>query len=229
MPNGDSGGFNFGGIFDPLLGVLAAIVDAIIAFLNALLVALVQVLNFLFAGEQGIFGFSFSGLDKVFRGLKNILDQVFKVTVIAALKHLLALYQKLQRWIRKLKMWLDRFRKLQQLNQVMAFRRLINLIQRIRKVLVVLRILHVKWASKLDNWLAGIEGKLIQRTAQIQAKTNEIIAWLNVVADPVQAYKKGLLFGAYGRSIKGFFNALDKGILEQFFPVLKQRPKGTRG
>ncbi len=227
MPNGEGGGFDFGGIFDPLVGILAALIDAIIAFLNALVVALVQVLNFLFEGELGIFGFSFSGLDKVFRGLKNILDQVFKVSVVAALKHLLSLYQRLQKWIAKLKEWLDRLRKLQQTYQLMAMRRFINLIQRIRKVLVVLRILHVKWASKLDNWLAGIEGKLISRTAQIQAKTNEIIGWLNVVADPALAYKKGLLFGAYGRSIKGFFNALDKGILEQCFPVLKQRSKRT--
>src|SRR6266436_10108831 len=42
--NGGGGGFDFGGIFDPLIGVLAAIIDAIIAFLNALVVALVQVL-----------------------------------------------------------------------------------------------------------------------------------------------------------------------------------------
>ena len=43
MPNGDGGGFDFGGIFDPLVGILAALIDAIIAFLNALVVALVPV------------------------------------------------------------------------------------------------------------------------------------------------------------------------------------------
>ncbi|SRR5712691_209887 len=227
MPNGGDGGggFDFGGIFDPLVGILAALIDAIIAFLQELVVALVQVLNFLFEGEIGIFGFSRSGLDSIFKGLKNILDQVFKVSVVAALKHLLSLYQRLQKWIAKLKVWLDRLRKIQQTYQLTALRRFINLIQRIRKVLVLFRILHLKFASKLDNWLAGIEGKLISRTAQLQAKMNEIIGWINVVADPFQAYRKGLLFGSYGRMINGFFGALTAAGLAQFFPVLKQSPK----
>ncbi len=226
--NGGGGGFDFGGIFDPLIGVLAAIIDAIIAFLNALVVALVQVLNFLFQGELGIFSFSNKGLDSIWRGFKNLMDQVFKVWVTAALKHLLSLYQKLAAWVAKLKAWLDRLRRIQQLYQVQALKRFINLIQRIRQVLVVFRLLHLKFASKLDNWLAGIEGKLITRLADYARKTNEIIAWLNVVADPIQAYRKGLLFGAYGRMGRGLFNALGKTDLVVFFPILKQSPKGTR-
>ena len=124
--------------------------------------------------------------------------------------------------------WLDRLRRIQQLYQVQALKRFINLIQRIRQVLVVFRLLHLKFASKLDNWLAGIEGKLITRLADYARKTNEIIAWLNVVADPIQAYRKGLLFGAYGRMGRGLFNALGKTDLVVFFPILKQSPKGTR-
>src|SRR5260370_2397776 len=97
MPNGDTGGagFDFGGIFDSLLGVLAGIIQAIINFLVSLVSALVQVLNFLYAGELGIFGFSFAGLDKIYRGLKNIQEAVFTISVTAALNHVLSLYQRL--------------------------------------------------------------------------------------------------------------------------------------
>jgi hypothetical protein len=222
MPNGDTGGggFDFGGIFDPLLGVLAGIIQAIIDFLNALVAALVQALNILFAGEVGIFGFSFAGLDRVFRGFKNLLDQVFKIHVTAALQHLLSLYQKLAKWIAKLKMWLDRLRKIQQLQQAQALRRVINLIQRIRQILVVLRILHVKFAAKLDNWLAGIEGKLITRTAQLAAKTNEIIAWINLIADPTGLFRPGALLGSLTGTIGAFADALGAAGLKNLFPWL---------
>src|SRR5713101_269122 len=54
-------------------------------------------------------------------------------------------------------------------------RDVINMIQRIRKILVVFRILHLKFATKLDNWLAGIEGKLTQREVENRRKINEII------------------------------------------------------
>ncbi len=210
MPNGDGGGsgFDFGGIFDPLLGVLAAIIQAIIDFLNALVHAIVDVVNFLFAGEQGIFGFSFKSLNEVYKGLKNIMDQVFKVSVVAALKHLLSLYQKLQVWIRKLKAFLDRLQKIQQLYHAQAFKRVINLIQRIRKILVLFRIFHLKFATKLDAWLAGIEGKLITREAEIQRKTNEIIGWINFIADPTKLFRLSPLAQSLYRYIRGLRGVL---------------------
>ncbi len=229
MPNGDTGGggFDFSGIFDSLLGGLAGIIQAIIDFLNSLVSALVQILNFLFAGEVAILGFSAGGLTDVFKGLKNILDQVFKVSVVGALKHLLSLYQKLQRWIAKLKMWLDRLRKIQQLQQAQALRRVINLIQRIRKVLVVLRILHVKFAAKLDNWLAGIEGKLIRRTFELQRKTNEIIGWLDLVLDPRALFRAGSYFGTVRRGLTGVLGAAQAIGLQKLFPQLVSNPGGT--
>jgi hypothetical protein len=205
--NGGGGGFDFGGIFDPLLGVLAAIVQAIIDFLNALVGVLVQVLNFLLQGEQAIFGFSFASLSEVFKGLKNILDQVFKVTVVAALKHLLSLYQKLQQWIRKLKPWLDKLRKLQQ-QQQQAMKRFINLIQRIRQVLVIFRIFHLKFARKLDDWLAGIEGKLITRVSQLQRKTNEIIGWIDFIADPTRLLRLAPMAQSIYRYLRGLRGVL---------------------
>ncbi len=186
MPNGDGGGNGFGGIFDPLVAALAAIIQAIIDFLVALVNALVQILNFLFEGEVGIFGFSSSGLESVFKGIKNIMDQVFKVWVVKALHHLLDLFRKLQAFVRKLKQWLDRLRKLQQVYQVQALRRFINLIQRVRKILLVFRLFHLKFAMKLDRFLSHIESLIIQRQLQFARKTNEIIGWLNLILDPVR-------------------------------------------
>jgi len=209
MPNGDGGGgFDFGGIFDPLLGFLAAIVQAIINFLNALVGALVNVLNFLYSGELGIFDFTRNGDLSIWKALKNIVDDVFKLHVLKALHDLLSLYQALQKWIRKLKAFLDRLRRLQQLYHVQAFKRVINMLQRIRKLLVIFRILHLKFATKLDNWIAGIEGKLISREAEIQRKTNEIIGWINFVADPTKLFRLSPLAQSLYRYLRGLRGVL---------------------
>lgn len=202
MPNGfdSGGGFDFGGLFDGLLGALVAIIQAIIDFLNALVQALVQVLNFLFAGEQAIFGFSFKGLTDTLKGITHILDKIFKEYVLAALKHLWDLYQKLRRWLQKLKAWLDKFHALQRKYQLLALKRVINLIQRVRKVLVIFRLLHLKFATKLDHWLASIEGKIVTVMFAHARKTNEIIGWLNLILDPVRGLSHLPFFLAAGKS-----------------------------
>lgn len=215
MSNGDGGsGFDFGGIFNPLLGFLASIIDAIIQFLNALLSALVQALNFLFQGELGIFGFSAKGLESIYHGLKNIMDQVFKVWVLKSLSHLLSLYQKLTAWVRKLKCWLDRLRRIQQLQLMQALRKYLNLIHRIRRILLVFKLLHIGIAKKLDNFLAGLESRLIGRVFSIIRKQNEIIKWINLVADPRGLiHPGGQLAGIGGiiRAVRGALDALRPG------------------
>jgi len=207
MSNGD-GGFDFGGIFDPILGILGALIQAIIDFLNALVTVLVEVLNFLYAGELGIFGFSFKGLGEIYRGLKNMLDQIFKVWVVSALNKLWSLYQKLTAWVRKLKAFLDRLRRIQQLQLMQALRRYLNLIQRIRRILVVFKLLHIGIAKKLDNFLARLEGRLTTSVFNLIRKQNEIIRWINLVADP-----RGLLHpGGQLASIGGIIHAVTGAI-----------------
>lgn len=207
MSNGD-GGFDFGGIFDPIIGILGALIQAIIDFLNALVTVLVEVLNFLYAGELGIFGFSFKGLGEIYRGLKNMLDQIFKVWVVSALNKLWSLYQKLTAWVRKLKAFLDRLRRIQQLQLMQALRRYLNLIQRIRRILVVFKLLHIGIAKKLDNFLARLEGRLTTSVFNLIRKQNEIIRWINLVADP-----RGLLHpGGQLASIGGIIHAVTGAI-----------------
>lgn len=217
MSNGDGGGgFDFGGLFDSLLSGLVAAVNAIIAFLNALVAAIVNALNFLYAGQLGIFSFAVDTLTKIWNGLKNLMDQIFKVWVLGALRHLLSLIQKLQAWARKLKVWLDRLRQLQK-QQQLAFRRIINLIQRVRQVLAIFKLFHFKWAKKLDNWLVNIEGKLIRHELELFQKTNEIIGWMNLILDPVHGLTHLPVFLAAGKSLNTILTILTGGGIDFWY------------
>lgn len=208
MSNGFDGGFDFGGLFDSLLGELGAIIQAIIQFLNDLVQAIVNALNFLYDGELGIFGFTVDGLIKIFKGLRNLLDQVFKVWVLGSLKHLFDLYSKLTAWVRKLKAWLDKLRKLQQLQLLMALRKYLDLIQRIRKILVVFKLLHIGIAKKLDNFLAKIEARITLSVFKLFQKQNEIIRWINLVADPRGLLAPGGVLATLGNIMRATSDAL---------------------
>jgi hypothetical protein len=220
MPNGDGGGLDFSGIANALLGELGAAIGAILQFLSDLVGALARVFTVIFGQQQFLQGFITSGLTEVFKGLTQIVEQVFKAVVLNALRHLRDLIEKIQQWVKKLKAWLDKLRRIQQQMHVKAFRDFINLIQRIRKVLVIFRIFHLKFATKLDNWLANLEGNLIRREVEYARKTNEIIAWINLIADPTGLFRPGALLGSITGTLGAFADALGAAGLKNIFPWL---------
>lgn len=203
MPNGDlGGGFGFGDLLGFLLSGLVDIINAILQFLQALVSAIANALNFLFSGEQDIFGFSFKSLGEVWQGLKKLTDAIFRNVVLVMLTKLYNLYQKISAWVKKLKAWLDKLHALMQKYQMMYFRRIIQIIQRARKILTIFRFFHLKFAQKLDNWLATIEGKITHYLILVAQKENEVIAWVNFIVDPLGHLKTLPL-------IAGFIAALD--------------------
>jgi len=209
MPNGDAGGsFDFSGFFDALLANLAAVVDAILQFLQALVGAIVEALNFLFAGEQGLFGFSFQSLEQVWQGIQKELDRLWRAVILVALKRLWSLYQTLKTWAQKLKAWLDRFHKLQRQYQIQALRRVINLIQRVRQILVIFRLLHFKFAAKLDLWLQHVEGLITSHVLNLERKVNEVITWIDLIFDPKALMRQLTLAQSLYRYIRGLRGVL---------------------
>lgn len=205
MPNGNGGsggGFDFGGFLDGLLAELTQIIQAIIQFLYDLVKAIASALNFLFSGIEDSFGFSFKSLSEVWNGLQKLMDKIFKQVIIGMLLKLYDLYKKLAAWAAKLKAWLDKLHALMKKYQMMYFRKVIQLIQRARKILAIFRFFHLKFAQKLDNWLAKIEGKITHYLLIVAQKTNEIISWVDFIVDPRGALK---LFPL----VAGFFAALN--------------------
>lgn len=208
MPNGDGGGFDLGSLIDFFLGSIVDAINAIIGFLQALLSVLVQALNFLFQGEQNLFGFSFKSLSEVWQGISKELDRLWRQVILIALKRLWSLYQKLRTWADRLRRWLDRFHRLQRQYQIQALRRIINLIQRARQILVIFRILHFKFAAKLDAWLTHVESLITSHVYRLEAKTNEIITWIDLWFDPKGLMRVLTLAQSLYRYIRGLRGVL---------------------
>jgi hypothetical protein len=211
---------------DPYAGLLAAIVAAIADKLNKV----IDVVNGIGTAVGAMAALQTATSRSVWSILRGLLSDVLHLHFVKALHDLTDLVQKIRSWAQKLKTWLDRYKQLRKQHDL-AVRKLLNLMQRVRKILVPFRLLHLKFAQRLDAWLAGIEGRIITREHLIVGKTNEIIAWIDLITHP----DGGLRGVSVISGLAIFWNALGDALhavgVEKLYPgsvVVYREPRLAR-
>jgi hypothetical protein len=81
------------------------------------------------------------------------------------------------------------------------FRPILNLIQRLRSVLLVFRLFHFKFAAKLDAFLAAQESKLTFIWATTRRDVSRIIDYLNLIFDPFGYFQPAIYLASAVRSV----------------------------
>jgi hypothetical protein len=160
-------------------------------------------------------------------GIAHIITDILHGHLKKVLEDIQALLHALHNLFAPLIAWLRKLQAIQRQYQLQTMRRIVNLIQRARQILVVFRLLHLKFAQKLDAWLAGIEGKIITREMDIARKTNEILGWVDFVTDPFGALRGTAVFGPIGTLLRSLAAAARAADLDKVFPQLARHPGGT--
>ena len=135
---------------------------------------------------------------------------------------LLQIYKDVHKWLedrlrpiieflKNARAWWDRYYKLHILP-------MINLIQRIRRYLLILRLLHVKFATTLDNWLLKYEQALNKINLAIHGSLNQLIDWLNLTTNPVGLGRLVLVSVATRRAAAALTRAVTGLPIGHFFP-----------
>jgi hypothetical protein len=170
----------------------------------------------------GLFGGVLSSLGALVKGIGRALEHLVRDIIFG---HLLRLIQAIRDLLKRLHdaiapliKWLEQLQKIQRQYQLQTLKRVVGLIQRVRTVLRVFKLFHLKFATKLDAWLAGIEGKLIHGTFELARKTNEILGWVDVIADPLGFHNSKWLFGSIARDLAAITAATRAIGLKQMFP-----------
>lgn len=109
--------------------------------------------------------------------------------------------QPLINYIKFEKAWLD-----QVFNNVI--KPMLKIMQEIRSVLVVFRLMGFKWASALDGWIAGIESRLVAGFLRIRGDLNTLANWINYVIDPTGLFNVPLLLLSMFQTLPQLFAAL---------------------
>lgn len=171
----------------PDLSALAAELWSAIIFLFNLIVALA---NFLWQIIKAIFDFLLSMLKKIGSFFHTLWDDFFKKIFSGLLGVLRKLHSWLElhlgpiiKWLQTARQWWDRIFRL----YVKPF---LNLLQRVRQFLGVLRLLGVKWAAALDARLGQIEGRIANIFLTIQSVLTGAIDILNCLADPLNLFRR---------------------------------------
>lgn len=184
--------------------------------------------NFLLDGIKATVGALAGAIGVLAGALGHIIGDLLHGRLSQFLQDILAILKKLHDAVAPLILWLRRLQAIQRQYQLQALKSIVNLIQRARQFLVVLKLLHVKWAQRLDSWLLTVEGKLISRVYALFAKQNEVIGWLNWALDPVAMIRSTPYFGTFARGMKAVWGAAQAIGIGKLFPQLS-RGSGPRG
>lgn len=201
MSNGNGGGFDIGSFLGGLGDVLSALVNQIIAAIIFLVNLLAQVFIFLYTLLVAVFQFLLKALTSIWHAFKDVghffMDNVIKPIVNfldRAFRWLHDTIAPVLKWLKRLRQWYDDY-----------FRRyvrpVLQVISRIRQMLVLLKIFHIKWASKLDNLLAKVQARIIHNFEVMRQRINQIITWIDIFTDPRGILRAGPLAASIGLSV----------------------------
>lgn len=177
-----------GGIFS---GIVAAIEAALVWLYNLIVSVILFFWNLIVS--------IVNALVTVFKTIGKFLLNVWNNYIKKAVTWIASHIQKLRDWLKrvlspvikflqKLKHWYDTHILAQQL-------RLLQMIQRIRRFLAILRLLHIHWADKLDQALADVQQRIQQSIAIVRGTLNQIINTLALVLDPTLFIGRHILGG----------------------------------
>jgi hypothetical protein len=176
------------GFFDFLSGIgdvfgqISQLVSELFAFLWA---ALSAALNFLWSTLVSLA----NTIASVFRNVGSFFARMWTDYVKPAIRGLfndvIKLFDRLNRLLAPLIKWIQKIRKWYDTHILPILLKEIQMIQRVRQFLAVLRVLHVKWATVLDQKLQDIQGKIIQTVEIVRQKLNEISNFFTILTNPL--------------------------------------------
>lgn len=179
---------NPGGIFD---GIIAAIQAALVWLYNALVAVILWIWNLLVAITNTLVAI-FKTLGKF---LKNVWNDFIKKIPGWLADHITKLRDWLKRILKPVVKFFQNLKKWYDTHVVAQQLRLLQLIQKIRRFLGILRLFHIGWAAKLDNALADVQQRIQQNIAFIRGIFNQIINTLALVLDPTLFITRGVMGG----------------------------------
>lgn len=190
----------FGFDFGDLTAILEQYLQDVIAFLVALIGyiwnVLVYVANYIWTALNWIAHFFYTLFEDVQKAFKWIWANVIK----AGLTKLVAVFQKVRAWLKKTLQpvidWLKKVRKWYDDFFNRWMKPVLRMIQTMRKVLTIFRLLGFKWAARLDGDLAMVEQKITQVYTTLRGYLNTAITWIDLIVDPSGILRRNPLFAA---------------------------------
>jgi len=153
-----------------------------------------------------------AALGNLIKSLAALLAHIFGQVIWGFVKRL---FEAIKNWITNLRNWIKvHVAALQQIQRNLDrarsqyFRKIIDIVQRIRKILVPFRLLHLGFARKLDLYLVGLEGDIGAKWAKLIQHQNAVLGVLNDIIDPRNLLRPGNTLGSVGLMVAAIHGAI---------------------
>jgi hypothetical protein len=177
---------NIGSIF----GQLASLISSLFV---ALWNAMVAVFNFIWSALVTVVDAIVSVFKNVGSFFARMWTDYVKPAISGLFSSVIKLFDRLHRLLTPLLKWIQKIRKWYDTHILPMLMKELQLIQRIRQFLSVLRIFHVKWAQALDDKLLSLQGKITTTIEAVRGVLNTIINWIALVTDPSMIIRRNTL------------------------------------
>lgn len=206
-PQGEGGG----GFFSAVAGLVSNLFgfgSDTNTFFSTQLTNLTNSLNSFAQQVFSLFGF-FKNLGLVLlRAVRHILDDVIHLRFLHLLQDIQALREKIQAWARRHPLLLRVLRSILHPTQTALIAQVLNTIQRLRQLLLIFRLFHLRFATELDRFLSRVEARVIRNTTSILRKVNEISSLLSLALNPFGIITRNPIFAVFTRALDSWFKLL---------------------
>ncbi len=206
MPNG-FGPLDF---FSGLGRVFRSVVNAIVAAIAVIINVLIAVVNFILFVLQAVIFFLGKAFGVVIRALKHVISDIVHGRFAHLLADLMRLRELLRRWFAPVLKILRKLREFWDLWFKRTIKPILDLIQQVRGVLVVFRVLGFEWAKALDRKLLQLEGKIIRNSLVFREAINRIATWVNLILEPELLIRGEVFLRTVLRNIKAAVSLVTK-------------------
>lgn len=184
------GGFDF---FGGVSAFFQRIFDAFQAFILDVINFILRVLSIVVAVLRAVIVFLGKAFEAVFRGVKHVISDIVHGRFLHLWEDYLKLKAKIKAWFDKHLRWLLELRRRFDEWFNRTIKPILNFLQRIRGVLAIFRVFHLKFAEKLDALIGRLESKIIRNVLVLRQKVNEISTIINLILDPALVIRENVL------------------------------------
>lgn len=186
-----------------ILGLLGWAASAIGSQVTAIVQWVISGFGVLFGNDvaqSNFLGGALSAIWNIFGGLWSWLNQIWQwlnTAIIQKLRNLIQnIHDRLQKifgpLLAQIRAMIDAYRRL----WLQYVKPIFDLMQRIRRFLVIFRLLGFKWAAKLDAKITQMETALELAFFGVLQNLNTLANWINFIIDPFGLFQPFVLLGS---------------------------------
>lgn len=215
------------GFLDSLMSFLSSVGSDLSQVFSYLYNLIVQAFQYLWNALGNVFNFLWDVVKAVGKFLSHIWTNFFKGIWAKVMKYLQIAHRWLEAKLGPILRYLEKVRQRLDYQYRMFIKPLLNMLQKIRQVLLIMRLMHIGFAKQLDAAILKIEQQISHSFLTMRGIFTSLINVVNAVIDAPLLLRKPIMILSLRRTFYSVIRAFSGLPVSYFFP--SNSPMAPRG